>query len=650
MIQVPEPLNLLAFDEATDEVLQRLRQADQDPHLDLEDRSIVASNNARQLHDLQTKLAAEWQRLLITERDANSDNLHATPAERRRHERDLFTQALGLLPRARKLAEIEALIAQLQNQPPVVTRGAVDAGLQALCAKAFDRALFLFARAGDPDTVADEIQNRREDDADNLLQAAHRAYAQTTNRSYDDLKHELQEQFLHPVWLIGREFQREMVQRFFDQNPTERLEETLSDTSTSGSTESAPLPLPTETTTLPLAEENTAPAPVGTNEKLALMILGGVVLLFGLLGLLVWIFGGGEERPAQALFAQTETAVAGALAQTETAVAGALVQTGTPTAVALPPTITTMPTTALTPTATTFSAPIISISNVDPTDVFTGTLPITFTVRGEHLDQVETAQLVAEGRTTIQLEPGVSASPNEVTFILEAVPEALNGAVVYKLQIDNENGVDIELRDYSETKKVRGVTLDIDTNRIGDDNGPYTSMRAERDVKSDRIGILRNDDTVDILQDDGGWYLVRIRTSNDPEQKGTIGWIEPWLVDGPPEVPTPSPEIRAFDAAVIKSFEGTEATGAFESCVIGSVNGSEGPISGTKVAVSNDRDAPFTTATLRDGTFRVCGLGAGDWTVTLREVPGVELEDQPTVTVYVNGSADQKAEVSFTQR
>lgn len=223
-----------------------------------------------------------------------------------------------------------------------------------------------------------------------------------------------------------------------------------------------------------------------------------------------------------------------------------------------------------------------------------------------------------------------------MTLQLTTLTEKLNGEVAYKLQLNDKEYTEIKLRDYSENKDVEGVKSEYEyTGRVADDNGPFTSMREVRDVGSERTGVLRNGNEIAILRDEGdGWYQVRILESNDPEQIGKVGWIERWLVDDKAdEVPTPvptspppltlpprplptsfaQPSERYFSAGSIVSYDGNSDSGRFESCVTGSVSGSEGPITGAVVNVNNGGNS-FDATTGGGGFFRVCGLGASNWT------------------------------------
>lgn len=343
----------------------------------------------------------------------------------------------------------------------------------------------------------------------------------------------------------------------------------------------------------------------------------------------------------------------------------------------------THPTPKTTPAPTAIITPAYVAVSIEPNRVFTGTLPISFRVGGTNLDQVQSAQLVAPGYQPIPLALVPPRSASTLTLQITTLPESLNGEVVYKLQLDGltQPAVGVALRDYTNLRTVRGVKSEYEyTGRVADDNGPFTSMRAVRDVASERTGVLRNGNEIAILRDEGdGWYLVRILESNDPEQIGKVGWIERWLVDDkadevptpvptpipppptdtpliPTDIPTPTPtvvppppQVRYFSAASIVSYAGNSDSGRFESCVTGSVSGSEGPITGAVVNVNNGTNS-FDATTGGGGFFRVCGLGPSNWTAVLYFVPGVPTGNQPAVTVYVNGLPEQHAVVSFTQQ
>jgi hypothetical protein len=312
--------------------------------------------------------------------------------------------------------------------------------------------------------------------------------------------------------------------------------------------------------------------------------------------------------------------------------------------------------------------------------MFVENLPVTFTINGENLDWVQQANLIAPDRIPIPLEILSPLSEESINLLLTGLAGELNGEVAYTLQINGTSyeTASVKLRDYIETRTVEGVKREYRyTGRVADENGSFTSMRAIRDVENDRTGILRNGDLVEILRDeDDGWYMVRIRRSSDPNQIGAEGWIERWLVDDNEEVPTPAPtlipptpvpqplpqpnpnpipqpqpqpQVRYFSAAPVVSYAGSGDSGRFESCVTGSVTGSEGPIVGAVVNVNNGTNS-FDATTGGGGNFRVCGLGATNWTVVLYFVPGTPIGNQPAVTVYVNGLPEQHAVVSFTQR
>ncbi|MFP4440634.1 MAG: SH3 domain-containing protein [Chloroflexaceae bacterium] len=550
--------------------------------------------------------------------------------------------------------------------------------MQALQARDLNRALTFFANAGDPATVADEVQNRREDEADNLLQMARTAYAQA-GATYDDLKREVQAQYLDPAWIIGREFHREMVQRFFDQIPTEKLDgaapgvyaPVVTAEAVDGASPGVSAPVVTEEEEEELSEAALAAASGGIGERRALLMLGGVVLLLFLFGGGVWAFGLGPGSPP----APAQTASPTATSQATDIISASITNTAAAAGSIPGEAVTPSPAVTASATPTPTAAPeIIGVISVDPTTVFTDTLPITFTVRGSNLNQIQNAQLVADNRPAIQLNVA-SGAPSEATLTLNELPEALNGEVPYELQINGDNYREVALRDYIEIKEVKGVKIEYRyTGRVAEDEtGPFTAMRKVRDVDSERIGVLRNGDLVDILRDEGdGWYQVRIRESSDPDEIGKVGWIERWLVDDNDEVPTPAPppptsppvptpvprsnptpipqpQVRFFDAAPVVSYAGSGESGRFESCVTGSVTGSEGPIVGAVVNVNNGENF-FDATTGGGGNFRVCGLGASNWTAVLYFVPGTPIGNQPAVAVYVNGLPAQHTVVSFTQR
>jgi hypothetical protein len=140
----------------------------------------------------------------------------------------------------------------------------------------------------------------------------------------------------------------------------------------------------------------------------------------------------------------------------------------------------------------------------------------------------------------------VDATADQLT--LELAEDAfgeLGGDVVYTLYLDDiAQSATVTLRDYIEQREVRGVRAEYAyTTRVAQDetNTWYTRLRQQPDKASTPIGMLSNNDTVDILDDTNPeWYEVRIRASTHEDVINNIGWIERWLVDdtGVPSPPT----------------------------------------------------------------------------------------------------------------
>jgi hypothetical protein len=296
-------------------------------------------------------------------------------------------------------------------------------------------------------------------------------------------------------------------------------------------------------------------------------------------------------------------------------------------------------------------------TKIEPDRVVTGTLPITLKVAGINLDQVNQATLNLPNGTaaTAAFQPGAT---DQFTMLLSALPQGAGRELTLTLQLDGtpQAAAAVVVQDYMTSKPVGGVRAEYAyTNRVNP-AGPYTRMRAEPRVASTPVGMLYNDDTVDILRDNvEGWYLLRIFKSRDPGQQGVTGWIERWLIDNvgvPPASPTPTPlPVARFSARVDINFEGSGTSGQFRSCVAGRVRAADGsPYAGAQVNVNNGPKNSFNAKTGRDGVYRMCGLGASHWDVILRQVPGVVLAQQPSGVVYLNGDTQEAIVHFFRQR
>jgi hypothetical protein len=300
---------------------------------------------------------------------------------------------------------------------------------------------------------------------------------------------------------------------------------------------------------------------------------------------------------------------------------------------------------------------------IEPGEIFTGTLPLKFTVRGSNLDFVNAAALLAADGASIPLVIE-SATSDLLALRLDALPAPLNGAATYALQLNGaQRSLALTLRDYSERKAVRGARPEYGyTGRVEADNaGPFAAMRVAPDAAGPPAGALRNDDQVDILRADvPGWYMLRVSAAADPARVGGVGWIERWLVDDaevppPPASATPIPQPvqrRTFVAEVIRSFPGSGQSGRRDSCLAGRVvNRRNVGIANALLYANNGATNTARFATNRNGDFYYCGLGDSNWSVVLTYIPGqARLARQVVAVVYVNGSREHEAVIHFRER
>jgi hypothetical protein len=182
-------------------------------------------------------------------------------------------------------------------------------------------------------------------------------------------------------------------------------------------------------------------------------------------------------------------------------------------------------------------------------------------------------------------------------------------------------------------------------------------MRLDPNVGSPPAGRLRNNDGVEILRDDvDGWYQVRIRSSADPAQVGTTGWIERWLVDNQdvPTVPTPAPLVFTGRVYSAPTDAAVQCGAAFDSSIYGSVEDASGRgISGARLQIiSNDSKNRYTVTTDRSGAYNVPKLGCTIWNVFLISVPNAPNGFNANVVTVrnLNGGRFTAAEVRFRQQ
>lgn len=119
-----------------------------------------------------------------------------------------------------------------------------------------------------------------------------------------------------------------------------------------------------------------------------------------------------------------------------------------------------------------------------------------------------------------------------------------------------------------------------------------------------------------------------------------------------PTAEPPQPKGRAFAAVVGSDFRGSGQSGQRQSCVAGRVVDRAGQ--GVAAAVLEANNGVATTQRVETdgaGAYRICGLGDSVWSVVLMYVPGeTPLRASAVTTVYVNGSGEQVATVSFNEQ
>jgi eukaryotic-like serine/threonine-protein kinase len=153
-----------------------------------------------------------------------------------------------------------------------------------------------------------------------------------------------------------------------------------------------------------------------------------------------------------------------------------------------------------------------------------------------------------------------------------------------------------------------------------------------------------------------GWYQVRVRSSADPAQVGTTGWIERWLVDnqGVPTAPMPAPPVFVGRVYSTPTDAAVQCGTVYESSIYGRIEDASGRgISGAQLQiVSNDRRNRYTVTTDRGGAYSVPGLGCTIWNVFLIGVPNEPNGfNANVVTVFnLNGGRFTAAEVRFRQQ
>jgi len=526
------------------------------------------------LNGIRGKIEAEWQRLLLERRDVNTEDKDIAPEEREERERQLFVEALKLLPLAHKLTLAANQLAQLRVRATPSTLGSVVNGLRALEEGNFAQALNQMANAGDVRMVVAEAQNQREIQAEILLDKATAEKKTLAKRAAtEDLikaRQRIRENFLQRAYRIGTEAQRERTRHFFEEKEPQNWkwvsitaavlllggfslwviiatiagpgssENKVGSTATNqalvatkGETETPEAKGTSEAEGTPEATEEAEGTPEATEEAEGTPEATEEA-------------EGTPEATEEAEGTPEATEEAEGTPEATEEAEGTPEATeeaeGTPEAKATkaPAKETSVPT----------PKPLLSITEITPTEAFGGNLPFSFAVKGEQLETLKSAELVATTGLTVplQLEKEGNAS---LKLIVPAGAKLAEGTATYKVRFLASpplasDVVDklpsLTLRDYLESKVVRGVRIRYDyTNRIVLNEGlAQTQMRADPDVKSARQKALRNGEQVEILRNDvAGWYKLRIQSSEQKERIGAVGWIERWMVDDEGVPPPP---------------------------------------------------------------------------------------------------------------
>jgi hypothetical protein len=171
---------------------------------------LEVNDYAGTLNEIRAGIEAEWQRLLVTARDENSDQNGDNEQERLLFERAL----LELLPHAHQLTIVEAQLSQLHGNSPSVAPSSIEEGIQALQEERWTDGLFLLSSVVEPpDMLTAKVQRIRRERAGQLLEGLHRQSAQTIkplNRQERDQTRIIYQQVLR----IGTEPQRMEARHF----------------------------------------------------------------------------------------------------------------------------------------------------------------------------------------------------------------------------------------------------------------------------------------------------------------------------------------------------------------------------------------------------------------------------------------------------
>lgn len=157
----------------------------------------------------------------------------------------------------------------------------------------------------------------------------------------------------------------------------------------------------------------------------------------------------------------------------------------------------------------------------------------------------------------------------------------------------------------------------------------------------------RNGDARAIYEEAATLEAQGVNISDATARAGAL--VPPTPTPRPKPTSTPRPTTRIFKGVPVRSYPGSGNNGTFASCVSGRVSYGGAAIAGASLEVNNGPANRFPATTNSNGDYRVCGLGASDWSVVLFYVPGSPpIGNNPAVVFYVNGNAAQEAVVNFT--
>lgn len=263
----------------------------------------------------------------------------------------------------------------------------------------------------------------------------------------------------------------------------------------------------------------------------------------------------------------------------------------------------------------------VTVLDVAPTELYSGDSRLAFIVRGDGLDTIKDAALVAADGLRLPLVIGAGSSAAELRLSLPELPAGFSGSRSLTLELDGtvQPAATLVLRDFLEERQVIGVRSDYAaTGRIATDAfGPFVTIHTVADVNSPQTGSIRADDTLQILSVAAeGWYQVRVAAAvADPARVGQVGFVERWLVDNT-NVPTPAPTSTPAEARRLRFVKLNENDNP--NCISVAISGIR--TSGWSFTIDGTNNVGRFDA---GGNARVCGLATQqEVTLTVRDENG----------------------------